>query len=264
MTIHAIEGCLLGTAVGDALGLPYEGLSRQRAARMLGEANRHQFFFGYGMVSDDTDHSLIVAESLITSGGDLDLFDKALARRLRRRFLSLPAGIGLATARACGKLLIGIPPRNSGVFSAGNGPAMRSPLLGLFAQDDQHLVDLVHRNTRITHTDPKAEIGAFTIALATRCAADSSSINPHQFLDRLRAHPLTTDPSAGHQFLELVEQAIESARAGESPTEFANSLGQTRRVGGYVLHGVPVVIQAWLTHPADFETKRLCSTYKFR
>jgi len=26
-----IVGCLLGTAVGDALGLPYEGLSSRRA-----------------------------------------------------------------------------------------------------------------------------------------------------------------------------------------------------------------------------------------
>jgi ADP-ribosylglycohydrolase len=30
----AIVGCLLGTAVGDALGLPYEGLSPQRQRRI--------------------------------------------------------------------------------------------------------------------------------------------------------------------------------------------------------------------------------------
>ncbi len=32
---EAIVGCILGTAVGDALGLPYEGLSPNRARKLL-------------------------------------------------------------------------------------------------------------------------------------------------------------------------------------------------------------------------------------
>ncbi|MEP2308217.1 ADP-ribosylglycohydrolase family protein, partial [Rhodopirellula bahusiensis] len=39
MTCDAIVGCLFGTAVGDALGLPYEGVSPQRAERLLGPAD---------------------------------------------------------------------------------------------------------------------------------------------------------------------------------------------------------------------------------
>lgn len=254
MTMPAIEGCLMGTAVGDALGLPYEGISRHRAARLLGPAVRHRFLFGHGMVSDDTDHSLLVAESLIASAGNLDRFDQELARRLRRWFLSLPAGIGLATVRACGKLLVGISPRNSGVFSAGNGPAMRSALLGLFARDDQQLVELVQRNTRITHTDPKAEMGAFTIALAACFAAGNPAPNADDYLDRLRSALVSAHPTKATEFLHLIEQAAASARAGQSPTEFADSLGLSRGVGGYVFHGVPVVIQAWLARPDDFES----------
>ena len=34
---HAIVGCILGTAVGDALGLACEGLSRRRQSRMFPE-----------------------------------------------------------------------------------------------------------------------------------------------------------------------------------------------------------------------------------
>ena len=52
MTEDHIIGCILGTAVGDALGLPYEGLSRRRAARMFGPPDRYRFFFRRGMVSD--------------------------------------------------------------------------------------------------------------------------------------------------------------------------------------------------------------------
>ncbi len=60
MTQDHIIGCILGTAVGDALGLPYEGLSRRRAARMLGPPDRFRFLFRRGMVSDDTEHTCIV------------------------------------------------------------------------------------------------------------------------------------------------------------------------------------------------------------
>ncbi|MBK8478230.1 MAG: ADP-ribosylglycohydrolase family protein [Opitutaceae bacterium] len=42
---------MLGTAVGDAIGLPYEGISRQRAARLFGPPDRHRFVVGRGMVS---------------------------------------------------------------------------------------------------------------------------------------------------------------------------------------------------------------------
>ena len=40
-----IAGLLLGTAVGDALGLPREGLSATRAQRMFGPEVRHALLF---------------------------------------------------------------------------------------------------------------------------------------------------------------------------------------------------------------------------
>lgn len=63
--VDSIHGCLLGTAIGDTLGLPYEGLSRQTAKRMLGPPDRYRFCFGRGMVSDDTDHALMTAAALL-------------------------------------------------------------------------------------------------------------------------------------------------------------------------------------------------------
>ncbi len=56
----AIIGCILGTAVGDALGLPYEGLSAARAQKLLGPPERHRFFLRRGMVSDHTEHTCLV------------------------------------------------------------------------------------------------------------------------------------------------------------------------------------------------------------
>ncbi len=171
MSRDAIVGSILGTAVGDAIGLPYEGLSRRRAARMLGEPDRQRFFFRRGMVSDDTEHTCMVAQSLIASAGDLDEFTNRLARQLRLWLLGLPAGVGLATLRATVKLCLGFSPRRSGVVSAGNGPAMRSrQQSGAAIDDPDELKALVRASTRITHTDPKAEYGALAVAIAARFA----------------------------------------------------------------------------------------------
>lgn len=97
MNKSSIAGSILGTAIGDAIGLPYEGLSRRRAAKLLGVPDRHRLLFGRGMVSDDTEHTCIVAQSLIASGGNLAVFQQQLAWRFRWWLLGLPAGVGLAT-----------------------------------------------------------------------------------------------------------------------------------------------------------------------
>src|SRR5579863_10369291 len=115
-----IAGVLLGTAVGDALGLPYEGLSPRRARRLFGPGPlRHRFFLGRGMISDDTEHTCMAGQALLRAPRDVDRFAKSLAWRFRFWLLGLPAGIGSATLRSITKLWLGISPRNSGVFSAG-------------------------------------------------------------------------------------------------------------------------------------------------
>ena len=52
----AIVGCILGTAVADALGLACEGVSRQRQRKLFPDISRYHLVFGKGMTSDDTEH----------------------------------------------------------------------------------------------------------------------------------------------------------------------------------------------------------------
>jgi ADP-ribosylglycohydrolase len=249
MNPNAIQGCVLGTAVGDALGLAYEGLSRRRASRLLGAPDRYRFLFGRGMVSDDTEHTCMVAQSLIAAGDDLDTFRQQLAWRLRWWLASLPAGVGLATARAILKLWIGFSSRNSGVFSAGNGPAMRSAIIGAAVSDPTRLRDFVRASARMTHTDPKAEFGAVAVALAARMASEGTAINAQAFESRLC--DLMPDEGAQELFA-LVAKVTASVTRHESTEQFADSLGLQRGVSGYVYHTVPVVLHAWLTNPTDF------------
>lgn len=67
---NRLAGIILGTAVGDALGLPAEGISRKRMYRMFSGPWRHRFLFGHGMVSDDTEHTFFVAQSLLAQPRD--------------------------------------------------------------------------------------------------------------------------------------------------------------------------------------------------
>ncbi len=247
---QAITGCLLGTAVGDAMGLPYEGLKSPRGVRLLGEPDTHHFIFGRGMVSDDTEHTCFVAQSLIASGQDPEMFSEHLARALREWLLTFPAGIGWATLRAVLRLWMGWPPLRSGVFSAGNGPAMRSPLLGVvMGHDPEMLRAFVRAATVITHTDPKAFQGALAVAIAAWVSATSDVIRPDEYMEKLSE---TLGEGAG-EFLRRIGEACESAESEEALSTFAAAIGCGNGISGYMFHTIPCVIQTWLRHQKDFQ-----------
>ncbi|OQX07998.1 MAG: dinitrogenase reductase [Desulfobacteraceae bacterium IS3] len=244
-------GCLLGTATGDAMGLCFENLSRTRQLRLFRDVEGYHFFFGKGMVSDDTEHACMTAQALIFSAGEPDRFIRRLSRNLRYWIIGLPAGIGYATLRAILKLWLGFPGEKSGVFSAGNGPAMRSPIIGVcFGHDTDRLRELVRCSTRITHKDPKAEAGAMAVALAAYMASQSGRVSPGDYYERLR-NILIKDKA--DEFLNLMRQTVLSAEANQTTQDFADSMGWSAGISGYIFHTVPAVIHCWLSHQHDFE-----------
>ncbi|MDY6783675.1 MAG: ADP-ribosylglycohydrolase family protein [Cyanobacteriota bacterium] len=249
MKTDAIAGCLLGTAVGDAMGLPYEGLSPRRLRKFAPRIDRHRFLFNKGMVSDDTEQTCMVAQAILVAGGDGEKFAIALAWRLRFWLLGLPAGIGKGTLQACLKLWLGFPYDDSGVFSAGNGAAMRCAILGVcYGENLSKLRAFVRRCTRLTHSDPKAEWGALAVAIAAYLASTQSEIQPEQYLTTLSA---SLEPEA-KEFLDLIESATQSASQNETGEIFAMNLGARRGISGYVYRTVPTAIQVWLRHQRDF------------
>jgi ADP-ribosylglycohydrolase len=246
---QAIEGVLLGTAVGDALGLPAEGLGPHRCARFRQGGWRHRLFFGRGLLSDDTEHTFLVAQSVLDHPGDPLAFQRAFARRLRWWFAALPAGVGLATARASIKLWLGFPPSRSGVHSAGNGPAMRSALLGAyFARHPDLRTAYVAACTRVTHTDPRAEVAAQAVALASATALIEPG--PEAFIASLcpALEPISPDTA----WQAACCQITEALAVRQTVPEFAARLGLERGVTGYAYHTVPVALYAVLRHPEDF------------
>lgn len=207
MNREQIEGCLLGTAIGDYIGLPYENLSPRRASQLLGPASRHRLFFGYGMGSDDTEHSCLVLQALCESELDSDRFDKAFARRLKRWFLTFSPSLGRATLKACVKLVLGSPSNKSGVFSGGNGLSMRSSILATAVEEQNKRLALLHRSSRITHTDPQAEWGAIIVSELTRYFMREPE---PQILDLQIELQKLIDPVEAKDYFQFIEKIRES------------------------------------------------------
>jgi ADP-ribosylglycohydrolase len=202
-------------------------------------------------VSDDTEHTVFVAQSLLAHPGSAERFARRLAWCLRLWLLSLPPGIGLATLRSILRLWIGISPGRSGVWSAGNGAAMRSAPIGLFFADRPEMLDAyVAASTRLTHSDPRALIGALAVARLTAwCVREDLDERP----DAGRLVKLLREVDGDSDWATLVSALDDAIRCDLSVGEFAVTLGLSAGVTGYIYETLPVVVYAWYRHFGDFE-----------
>jgi ADP-ribosylglycohydrolase len=201
------------------------------------------------MLSDDAEHACMTAQALLAAPHDEARFARSLAWRLRGWLAAMPAAVGWGTLRAIVKLWLGFPPGRSGVSSAGNGPAMRAPILGAcLAHTPDRIEPMVLASTRLTHREPRAEEGALAIALAAAHAVrhGPSGVDPGALLDEIRRR---TSGGALRAALDRVEEHL---NRGAPPVELADALGLGQGVSGYMLHTVPAALCCWLASPADF------------
>lgn len=243
-THDAALGCLLGTAVGDALGLPSERLSRTRVAA-LGMGKEHHFFLGRGMISDDTDHTLMLAAALARHRKDARAMQRAFAWKLRWWLIALPAGVGLSTAKAVVRLWLGFPATHAGVKSAGNGAAMRSAVVGVLFHDDlERRREMALAACQVTHCGPHAEESALLVAEAAALAVRRAPAA--EILSALE--PLIQSEEMRVRFAALQACLTE----GISVTDYATRIGCGYGVSGYAPNSVSVALYAWLRHRGNF------------
>lgn len=136
------------------------------------------------------------------------------------------------------------------MFSAGNGPATRSAILGGYFYDQPERIDrFVRQSTRLTHTDPKAETGARAIAQLAAWALKHVSQEPptNTIFESLAG--IAADDA---EWQAIVAQMRVAHAQQSSVGDFAISLGLGRGVTGYMYHTVPVAAFAWLRHYGDF------------
>lgn len=158
------RGSLLGLAVGDALGAPFEGLARGSFPPVQDLVGGGYRGLPAGTWTDDTSMALCLAESLVARQG----FD---ARDQLERYLrwlqkghwsstEFAFGIGHTVSRALARFELTGDPSSSGLtepMSAGNGSLMRlAPVPLFFAADRAQAVSLSGESSRTTHAAPAA------------------------------------------------------------------------------------------------------------
>lgn len=168
ISLDRFEGCLLGLALGDALGAPFEGGPIERLLwRLIGTTGQGKMRW-----TDDTQMSLDVAESLVAKGV-VDADDLA---QLFSRSYRWSRGYGPGAAKLLKRIARGVDWReaNRSVYpegSFGNGGAMRAPVVGLFYADRlDDLADAARLSASVTHAHPLGIEGAVLIASATALA----------------------------------------------------------------------------------------------
>jgi ADP-ribosyl-[dinitrogen reductase] hydrolase len=105
----------------------------------------------------------------------------------------------------------------------------------------------VAASTRITHTDPRAEVAALAVAEAAAWALDPQR-SVKSYLCMLSA--LSPDP----EWVAICQKLSTSLASRQSVADFASSLGLSRGVTGYAYHSVPVALYSFLRQPDDFRT----------
>jgi ADP-ribosyl-[dinitrogen reductase] hydrolase len=214
-----VIGCVLGLALGDALGAPFEFRRREEIPSPLPafELPWHSYF--PGTTTDDTGMARNLIRSLVHAG-DFDTVD--LADRHIEWYRSQPPGIGNLTRRVLERaertgVLAELAARQvweqrGPEVSAGNGSVMYCAPLGAFrATHPELLVDEAPALSAVTHWDERCRTACLAVTLAAAALV------------------------RGEGPREAVESAVEtviSREGGEELEYLVTEAGKARRIDG--------------------------------
>ena len=241
-------GCLIGSALGDAIGQLAFRIKYDKPEENLQERAREQEKLVY---TDDTAMAIGLAESLWHNGRLIeqslgDTFAKNYDLEPWRGYAMGPPAIfyqvkheGLSYRQAASQLF-------NGTGSMGNGAAMRIAPVGVFFHDAQDLYDQVAVSAIVTHTHPVGVDGAAVLAMAI-------------------ARSVTLDPAQKFPQVQLLEELIAFARTPElqgkmtlvrqlladkaAPQQALKLLGSSTLAH----ESVPYAIYAFLANPKSYQ-----------
>jgi ADP-ribosylglycohydrolase len=138
------RGALYGLAIGDALGMPTQMLSRREIIERWGEQlpgfepapPGHPIAAGLpaGTVTDDTEQAVLLGKLLVKGHGTVDPRELAQALVSLERDMAARGSLDLlgpSTKRALAAVLAGVPPEEAGTSGDTNGAAMRIAPVGI-------------------------------------------------------------------------------------------------------------------------------------
>jgi ADP-ribosylglycohydrolase len=250
-------GCLLGMAIGDALGVPGAGLTRAEVAEQFGAITGYlprrdvtgAVVSQAGEISANSELALCLVESMATSSGFVDPLTAGFrfARLLHgehAHFLGATTRAALERAEASGDYQAGI----GGEGTAGVGPAARVAPVGLAHGlgrfNPELLTREVMRSALITHSHPEAINGALAIAYAIDRLARRET-PPAMIVADVLAF---IDEDAVARNLRVAEKLLRGSQRG-ADAEALEQLG----VSGYVAEAVAAALYLVAAHDGAYE-----------
>ncbi len=181
--INRAYGCLVGSAIGDAMGMPASFMSPEKIKRIYGRItgflppDEEQIAHGglaEGEFTDDTEESLIIAEVLIEAGR----FDQALFLKKMRdwavqnRMLESTV-IGPSTRKFLEALVSGDDLSKTSRLGDTNGGAMRVAPVGIFHHGSiQNAIEDAIASAELSHGSKPGLASTAAIAAAIAAAVE--------------------------------------------------------------------------------------------
>ncbi|MEU0484358.1 ADP-ribosylglycohydrolase family protein [Streptosporangium sp. NPDC006013] len=291
-----VRGCLLGGALGDALGAPIEFESIGRIRRQHGPAGVTGLVPDWrgavGMITDDTQMTLFTVEGLIR-GGDVGAVHHAYLRWLDTQQQRSPCPSGndpirtgllreqrwLYSRRAPGNAcLSGLRHRGSvapapfgepgpvNPDSKGCGTVMRSAPFGLRARSPRsprHAFELAAECAQLTHGHPTGYLaaGAFA-AIVHFLVTPAEQTSPDMAEDMTEDEPLARAVRQATDLLETYPSHEETSRALRTAVSLAAQGGpgpeRVESLGGAWVaeEALAIAVYCALAHPAPGDVGR--------
>ena len=237
-------GALVGTGVGDALGVPFEGCL-EVALEEIDEIAERQEVLSY---TDDTHMMISVAESLIRNKG----FDgKDMAHTFARNYELEPfRGYGPGPPHIFRLVKTGVAWDEAAqrVYqggSYGNGSAMRIAPIGVLYHDNPVMLrEVAYKSSQITHAHQLGKEGAalqaYAIALATNLEP-TSGLDRRDFLARLINY---VPEGVYREKLNKIEALLRQPDKDKVVIELGNGIE--------AFNSVPTAIYSFLSQPHSF------------
>jgi poly(ADP-ribose) glycohydrolase ARH3 len=231
--IDRARGALLGTFVGDALGMPFEGAA---PAGVPGRVEMLDARLGRGTYTDDTQMAIALAESLLERGAvDAQALGRAFADAFDPR-----RGYGSGTTEVLRLVRSGVHPHDAarsafgGAGSLGNGAAMRvAPVAVRYAHDCSALTAATRASAAVTHAHPVA-----IDAAVAQAAAIAAALNQEPPL------AAALEAATTSELKNRLTKAVELLDSRPAPAELAAALGN--RTTGH--ESVPTAIYSAVAH----------------
>ena len=245
-------GTILASAIGDALGMPFEGATREKilsnmdglVKEFLKSKKRN---LEAGQFTDDTQMMLCIVESIV-EGCKVDPDDIA------KRFVSWinsgdVRGAGRATIESLERLKSGKSWKESGKkgeWAAGNGAAMRIAPIGLFNYKDlNNLKKDCFNVSVITHNNPEAIAGATAIAYGITKNLNSIDFDVHDFILDVASFVNDISETMSDALKDVNNLIWEEAQIESALMEIG--------VSGYVIESVSASFYIFGKWPKDLE-----------